>query len=289
MGLAHNGPPQLPTRVLPKSGGYAIPLPILRDILDHTQRLVYCSAQVAAFGASPDFSNMTQLDRAVHKSATLLVSPFSAGSFVIPAELSEEPADLSSEVPGGANRKFYPAKIVTTFHDLMTSFGRDGATGPEVAPIGFIQTLEELGKVMTRAAAQIEYTPDDGQHERDLPPILVDQPLIARAVAAHKRRLDQKREGYATVVGRLVELNILLNSFKVSVTMNNKTRTIGGSYAAPLTEPLIRRLGRVIQVSGPAESVSGRGVTKITATEYLDVDEIEASPIPAGTAPNLFG
>src|SRR5206468_3389509 len=90
MGSPLPTPPRLDSRILPTRNEHLIPAPVLRDLIDQTQRLVFFSAQVAAFGPNPDFSDIRTLDKNVQRIATLNIAPFADGSFVIPAELPDD-------------------------------------------------------------------------------------------------------------------------------------------------------------------------------------------------------
>lgn len=267
IGLPFASRPQLPTRLLPVKDDYLVPAPVLSDAIDFTQRLLYFSAHVAAFGSSPGFSNLTSLDKNVKNLATLQVSPFGEGSFVIPAELTDDEVVIDY---GDKQVKVHTSKFIDTFREMMACFTNDSFDRAAVVPIGFVQTLQDYNNILGRHANRIEFTPTTESH-REQQPLVLDQTVIARAESVHKRRIGKQRTGYAKVYGLLVEINVINHTLKIADSDSN--RTILGTFEAALLEPLIRMLGQEIAVFGPAEYRSSTGVRKISVMEFASREQ----------------
>ncbi len=271
--------PRLPTRIHPLRDQHLIPAPVLRDLIDHTQRLVFIAAQVAAFGQNPDFSDVRTIDKNVQRVATLNISPFAEGSFVIPAELE----DLSATVTDrGESRELTATAVVNSFSDLMAALApaatsetalpairRDPTAG---MPIGFIQTVEDIGKMLGRHIERVDYLAETGPVPAGRP-VSVDRAFAQRATDALNARKVSSQGQIVERTGRLVSLDLQRRRGRLEVVEGDRRESVPVVFDQSMQLPLARRMGQLVVVVGEGTFQRGR-LASLLALHVGDPEDI---------------
>lgn len=259
--------PQLPTRVLPLKDAHAVPSPFLGELIFHTQQLVYISAQIAAYGTNPEFFDTKHIDAPLRKLATLSVSAFGDGSFVIPAELAIDSIEVTSDT---GKKTVTTSEIVATFSRLMKTLSDTRSDDANDLPIGIVQRVEDIGKSIGKHASRIEY---DVQSDSDdsQPPIVIDREFAQRATKVLERRKGKVQSGFVTVTGELMALDLINKKVKIRTVQNGIMRNVVGRFDMILAEKLVRNMASEIEVYGPG-TYRNRVISEVTIMSIKEED-----------------
>jgi hypothetical protein len=265
LGVIHASAPKLPTRIVPRDGGNTISVLTLIDTVAATQRILNFASYEAIYGVHLDFSDLRSLESHVLELAKMHVEPFEDGSFVIPASLGQDGFGVTVE---GTKKELYPADVLSRFVDMMDGVARDGPRFQ--ACIGAIQAIEELGKVLRREAATIEYYPIGfGGYCQSPKRIHVDQAYVDLVSAARKSRQDPRIKP-DHLEGTLTAVDLIRGTFKVKT---EERQTISGTYTPFMEDRMISSLGRPVRLFGDAEYRHFR----IRSLRAVDIETPEAS------------
>lgn len=261
--------PRLPTRLLPIEDEYLVPASVLNDILDRTQYMVYLAAEVAAHGTSPELHDIRGIDKTLRHAATLKISPFGVGSFIVPAEFAIRDVVVDGEK--GA-KSVSTADIVNTFADLMGQLSDQDGNKANSLPIGLIQAVEEIGKSVNKHLKKIEYSASTELVPEGSKVVSVDTPFVNHATEVLRRRRGRSQSGFATVAGELVSLDLIGKRAKIRYThKSGRTMITNGFFDSDMSEPLIRLMAKEVSVFGPATYDKDR--IKTIQIMHIDVEE----------------
>lgn len=235
--------PRLPVRIVPSDHGNLLSAATVKDVIEHTQRIVTFIAYDVVNGNRTDFSDLRSVDSAILEYSRLRIEPFEEGSFVIPTVLSESPVKIQAN---GQQGTFTGNQILSRFVEVMDGVSRDNIA---VASIGLLQSIESLAIVLRREAECIEYHPIGmhGQSDRQVR-IAIDNQFIARVSARRKNRQDPK-EVPDSLEGVLTAVDLTQGTLKLKV--NGKT--VSGTFSPFMTDFVANSLRKTVRINGVVE------------------------------------
>lgn len=249
--------PRILTRLVPNDHGYRLAAPIVADIIKYKQDLAFFAAQDIADNYNPDFSDVKALDPLLAKRATLLIEPFEAGSFVIPARLEISGDEAVADALPTAEA------IVDRFNEILTAI--DDPRRLASLSRGALKTCLSLGKVLDRGVEAIEFTTYDREY-RAKPTFMYNRERVLRVKTVLDKRGDNapKKIAYREIRGTLTSIDLQTSKFQVSVA-NSAKRILGTAVFFDLLE-IRDRLGEEIVFEG--EIVQNTKATRMKAYKY---------------------
>jgi hypothetical protein len=256
--------PRLPTRIVPATGGNSVSAATLQDSLHYTQKIVNYSAFEAVFGPRLDFADLRSVDAKVLKLGKLYVEPFEEGSFVIPAQLSEETIDVSVD---GRDRSVSARDVLARFVEVMEGV----ASGVNFAvSMGMVQAIEELGKITRKEASRIEYFPVGFAGHASKPRRVVVNKDYLDTVIRYRIGRQSPMVVNDTLEGTLTAIDLVEGKFKLR--MADRT-SVPGTYMPLMKDAMIQSLDRRVRITGVVEYKKRHTPTHIRALAVEALDE----------------
>jgi hypothetical protein len=259
-GIAPPSPPRLDSRLASSRGTDGISSRSLVELIQQTQALVSHAGCDLYYRFDPNFSDLRSASAEVVQLTQLTYEPTEHGSFVLPARLDAAPAEV---VETEATRRISAEDVLRRFSEIIQN-----ASDPERAAqvsLGALRALEDLGTLLQREEAEIEYQPADtaGQLWR---PARVDAPYLAAVKKVRATRLTT-RTLVETLEGRITAIDLYQETFQFR--LDGSTRRVKGTFSRLLHAKLVTALGRRVRLHG---QVSRRGRTIVSiAAQQIDV------------------
>jgi hypothetical protein len=265
LGLPPPSSPRLPTRIIPANGS-GLSADVLGETILATQRILNFVGYEAVHGVpNRQVTSLRQLrgTNPIFELARLHVEPFEEGSFVIPARLTEEPAQIAVR---GERRTYTSQNVLERFAAVM-----DGIAEQQdrfVTCLGTLQAIESLGRLLSQDASQIEYYPVGYPAAIRTPKrIIIDSRYIEIASSARLRRQNPQSRP-ESLVGLLVAVDLQKTRLKLRVG----DQTVRGTFMDILRLQAVQGLNRQVEITGEVQYVRGAPVS---------IQAISINPAPA--------
>lgn len=249
LGEALPFPPRVPTSIIPVQHANRVPAPFLKDIIHHTQNLVYYSALVAAYGPNPGYADLRGLDKDLKSMATLKVSAFSEGSFVIPAELEDQGITVKNNNEAST---VTTSDIVDAFTGTMSLLEFTNFKLPTAInlPMGVLSIVEAIGDGLERHASKIIFSPSTYTQIEEKT-VTVDHAYVMKAKSIYDTRVGKSATQISGLTGRLIGLDIVNKRVRIYIEeVDGEDYYVSGTFDSHLIEPLVERMAKIVTLEG---------------------------------------